>query len=279
VYDEKKDITTRRRFLSDQLIDIGSNLTHSSFVPDLDRVMERAMAAGVLRQVVTGADLAGSRAAASLAAVHPALWSTAGVHPHHASEFDPSRHEELREILLLPRVVAVGECGLDYFRDFSPRTAQRAAFIAQLEIAAAGGKPVFLHQRDAHEDFTAILAEHRSALAGGVAHCFTGGLRELEAYLALDLSIGVTGWVCDERRGASLRESVPRIPRERLMIETDAPYLLPRDLEPRPKSRRNEPAFLAHIARTVAALRGESLEDLAAATTQNAVRFFGLGGA
>ncbi|MGA2343164.1 MAG: TatD family hydrolase [Steroidobacteraceae bacterium] len=258
------------------MIDIGSNLTHSSFVPDLDQVIERAMAAGVLRQVVTGADLAGSRAAARLAAGHPALWSTAGVHPHHASEFDPSRHEELREILRLPRVVAVGECGLDYFRDFSPRPAQRAAFIAQLGIAAACGKPVFLHQRDAHEDFTAILAEHRSALAGGVAHCFTGGPRELEAYLALGLSIGVTGWVCDERRGASLRESVPRIPGERLMIETDAPYLLPRDLEPRPKSRRNEPAFLPHIARTVAALRGESPQDLAAATTQNALRFFGL---
>ena len=262
--------------MSDELIDIGSNLTHSSFAPDLDRVIERAMAAGVLRQVVTGADLAGSREAARLAAGHPALWSTAGVHPHHASEFDPSRHEALREILSLPRVVAVGECGLDYFRDFSPRPAQRAAFIAQLEIAAAGGKPVFLHQRDAHEDFTAILAEHRSALTGGVAHCFTGGPRELEAYLALGLSIGVTGWVCDERRGASLRESVPRIPRESLMIETDAPYLLPRDLEPRPKSRRNEPAFLPHIARTVAALRGESPQDLAAATTRNAVRFFGL---
>lgn len=264
--------------MSDELIDIGSNLTHSSFLPDLDRVIERAMAAGVLRQVVTGADLAGSRAAAQLATGHPALWSTAGVHPHHASEFDPSQHEALREILRLPRVVAVGECGLDYFRDFSPRPAQRAAFIAQLEIAAAGGKPVFLHQRDAHEDFTAILAEHRAALAGGVAHCFTGGPRELEAYLALGLSIGVTGWVCDERRGASLRESVPRIPRERLMIETDAPYLLPRDLVPRPKSRRNEPAFLPHIARTVAALRGESPQDLAAATTQNAVRFFGLPG-
>lgn len=179
-------------------------------------------------------------------------------------------------MLSLPGVVAVGECGLDYFRDFSPRAAQRQAFVAQLEIAAASGKPVFLHQRDAHEDFTAILAEFRSALAGGVAHCFTGGPRELEAYLALGLSIGVTGWVCDERRGADLREAVPRIPAERLMIETDAPYLLPRDIEPRPKSRRNEPAFLPHIARAVAALRGESPDALAGTTVRNAVRFFGL---
>jgi TatD DNase family protein len=182
----------------------------------------------------------------------------------------------LEELLALPAVVAVGECGLDYFRDFSPRPAQRAAFVAQLEIAARTGKPVFLHQRDAHEDFTAILTEHRAALSGGVAHCFTGGPEELEAYLGLDLSIGITGWVCDERRGGALRTAVPRIPRERLVLETDAPYLLPRDLAPPPKSRRNEPAYLAHIAATVAALRGESLASVAAASTQNAVRLFGL---
>ncbi|MGD0492230.1 MAG: TatD family hydrolase [Steroidobacteraceae bacterium] len=263
--------------MSHEFTDIGSNLTHSSFADDLGSVMNRAANAGVTRQIVTGADLASSRAAAALAAAYPAaLWCTAGVHPHHATEFAPARHQELRELLSAPRVVAVGECGLDYFRDFSPRAAQREAFVAQLEIAAAVEKPVFLHQRDAHRDFTAILAEFRPALVGGVAHCFTGGPEELEAYLALDLSIGVTGWVCDERRGADLREAVPRIPAERLMIETDAPYLLPRDLEPRPKSRRNEPAFLPHIARAVAALRGESPEALAAATTRNAVRFFGL---
>lgn len=263
--------------MSIELIDIGANLTHSSFSADLREVLARAMNVGVTRQVVTGADFASSRAAATLAAAHPGiLWSTAGVHPHHAAEFEPSRADELRELLLLPRVAAAGECGLDYFRDFSPRAAQRAAFAAQLEIAAAAGKPVFLHQRDAHEDFLAILAEHRSKIVAGVAHCFTGGLRELEAYLALGLSIGVTGWVCDERRGASLREAVPRIPVDRLMIETDAPYLLPRDLAPRPKSRRNEPAFLPHIARTVADLRGESAETVAATTTQNAARFFRL---
>jgi TatD DNase family protein len=259
------------------LIDIGSNLTHSSFAADLEAVMDRAATAGVRRQVVTGADLASSRAAAALAAAHPGvLWSTAGVHPHHATELQPGTREELEEMLSLPRVVAVGECGLDYFRDFSPREAQRQAFVAQLEIAAAAAKPVFLHQRDAHQDFIAILAEFRPALAGGVAHCFTGGPRELEAYLALGLSIGVTGWVCDERRGADLREAVPRIPAECLMIETDAPYLLPRDIVPRPKSRRNEPAFLPHIARAVAVLRGESPDALAAATVRNAVRFFGL---
>ena len=240
-------------------------------------MIARARDAGVARQIVTGTDLDGSRAAAELAVRHPrVLWSTAGVHPHHAAAFEPAQRAELEALLKSPSVVAVGECGLDYFRDFSPRSAQRTAFLAQLEIAAMARKPVFLHQRDAHEDFTAILSEHRAALAGGVAHCFTGGPAELETYLELGLSIGITGWVCDERRGESLRTAVPRIPRDRLLIETDAPYLLPRDLQPPPKSRRNEPAYLPHIARTVAALRGESLDSVAQTTTENAVRLFGL---
>ncbi len=200
------------------------------------------------RQVVTGADAASSGAAAALAAAHPALLSsTAGVHPHHARSFDAAVRAQLGELLALPQVVAVGECGLDYCRNFSPPEAQRAAFAAQLEMAVAARKPVFLHQRDAHGDFVAILKDFRAGLSGGVAHCFTGGRSELEDYLALDLAIGVTGWVSDERRGQSLREAVPHIPAERLMVETDAPYLLPRDLKPPPKSRRNEPCYLPHI--------------------------------
>jgi TatD DNase family protein len=259
------------------LIDIGSNLTHQSFAADLDEVMARATAAGVTRQVVTGADLQSSRQAAALAAQHPeCLWSTAGVHPHHAASFDPARRDDWIELLAQTHVVAVGECGLDYFRDLSPRAAQRSAFAAQLEIAVSVQKPVFLHQRDAHQDFISILKEHRARLRGGVAHCFTGGRPELEDCLEMDLSIGVTGWICDERRGLALRDAVAHIPLDRLMLETDSPYLLPRDLQPRPASRRNEPGFLPHIARTVAALRGEAIETLAAATTRNAVRFFGL---
>jgi TatD DNase family protein len=259
------------------LIDIGSNLTHDSFSPDRDAVMARALDAGVRRQVVTGTDAASSNQAAALAAAHPVLLSsTAGIHPHHAQSFDASLREELSELLRRPEVVAVGECGLDYYRNFSQPDAQRAAFIAQLEIAAASGKPVFLHQREAHADFVAILKNFRGALSGGVAHCFTGGRSELEDYLALDLHIGVTGWVSDERRGQALREAVPHIPAGRLMLETDAPYLLPRDLLHRPKSRRNEPGFLPHIAGAVAHLRGETLEAVAASTTHNALRFFGL---
>jgi TatD DNase family protein len=263
--------------LNIELVDIGSNLTHESFADDRAAVIERATEAGVTRQIVTGADLASSRAAASMAAAEPSrLWSTAGVHPHHATTFDASSREGLLELLRQPQVVAVGECGLDYFRNFSPPAAQRAAFIAQLEIAVSTGKPVFLHQRDAHEDFRAILADFQGRLASGVAHCFTGNAAQLEDYLSLGLCIGITGWVCDERRGAHLRDVVPAIPANRLMLETDAPYLLPRDLQPRPKSRRNEPAYLAHVARAVASLRNETVETLAASTTRTAIEFFGL---
>ena len=183
---------------------------------------------------------------------------------------------ELRQLATLPEVVAVGECGLDYFRDLSPRAAQQKAFHRQLELAARVGKPVFLHQRDAHADFVAILREHRAALAGGVAHCFTGTREELTACLEMDLAIGITGWICDERRGAHLLPLMKEIGADRLLLETDGPYLLPRDLPVKPESRRNEPAYLPHIAATVARARGESLEQLAATSTAAAQRLFGL---
>jgi TatD DNase family protein len=259
------------------LIDIGANLTHDSFDADRDAVLERAGRAGVAQLIVTGTSVTSSAQAVELCAAHPGtLFATAGVHPHHASEFDRHTIGALRTLLANPAVVAVGECGLDFFRDFSPRADQRHAFAAQLDLAAETGKPVFLHQRDAHAEFLAILEPRRARLAGGVAHCFTGGVEELAAYVKLDLHIGVTGWVCDERRGARLRESLPQIPLERLLIETDAPYLVPRDLVPQPRGRRNEPMFLPHILQRVAAEMNRSAEEVAAASTANARRLFGL---
>jgi TatD DNase family protein len=259
------------------LIDIGANLTHDSFDPDRDAVLARAAAAGVGRIIVTGTSVSSSLQAAVLCEAHSKmLFATAGVHPHHAAGFDEHTSAALGALLPNPAFVAVGECGLDYFRDYSPRAAQRRAFEAQLALAATVGKPVFLHQRDAHDDFIAMLTPLRRRLVGGVAHCFTGGPRELAAYLDLDLHVGVTGWVCDERRGSALRAAVPRIPLARLLVETDAPYLLPRDLAPPPRHRRNEPRFLAHVLERVAALRNEPVEAVAAATTANAERLFGL---
>jgi len=260
-----------------QWIDIGANLTHDSFDADREAVIDRARSSGVMQMIVTGASLAGSGAAIDLARGHEGtLFATAGVHPHHAAQLSAAELPELRRLLAQRQVVAAGECGLDYYRDLSPRDAQLRAFEWQLQLAAETGKPVFLHQRDAHQDFVAVLREHRTRLVGAVAHCFTGAESELEDYLALELSIGITGWLCDERRGAHLPALVARIPAARLLLETDAPYLLPRDLKPRPKSRRNEPMFLPHVAAAVAAARGETLAQCAAYTSANARALFSL---
>ena len=265
-----------------QLIDTGLNLTHDSFDRDRDAVWRRAREAGVTRAILTGASREHSPRALELARTRPGEWfATAGVHPHHALEYTDECDAELRALHAHPDVVAVGECGLDYFRDFSPRPAQRKAFERQLQIAAdlavAGvAKPLFLHQRDAHADFMAIMKQLDGRLGPAVVHCFTGTREELFDYLDQDWYVGITGWLCDERRGRHLREIVGNIPANRLMVETDAPYLLPRTLKPMPKDRRNEPAFLPHIVEELARDRQESVADTARLTTATAAAFFHL---
>jgi TatD DNase family protein len=259
------------------LIDIGCNLTHDSFDGDRDSVIEMAREVGVSRLIITGASREGSRLALQLARQRPGvLYATAGVHPHRASAYDQQTDALLRELCHDDMVVAAGETGLDYFRDFSPRQAQRAAFEAQLQIGEDSGLPMFLHLRDAHDDFLAILKSHRDRLGDVVVHCFTGNRAELHAYLDLDCHIGITGWICDERRGTHMKAFMQDIPADRLMIETDAPYLKPRNLRPRVKSHRNEPRFLPWILGTLAACRDEHPETLARHTTRNAERFFRL---
>jgi len=259
------------------LIDIGANLTHDSFDEDREDVMQRAMAAGVTRIIITGASDTGNIAAAALAESNPGnLYATAGVHPHHASDYGASSDELIRSLVEKDAVVAVGECGLDYFRNFSPRDAQLKAFQSQLDIAADTGLPVFLHQRDAHDDFVELLEPMLPKISRAVAHCFTGEHESLREYLAMGLWIGITGWICDERRGAHLHDIVSAIPDDRLLIETDAPYLMPRTIQPKPKSRRNEPAYLTEVLRVVAEARNRSEEHVARITTENAINFFGL---
>lgn len=260
------------------LVDIGANLAHDSFDDDRDEVLDRARAAGIARIVVTGSSDDSNRQAAALAQTHPGfLYSTAGMHPHHASDYDESSATLIRELADAGQIVAVGECGLDYFRNFSPRDAQLEAFRSQLDIATDTGLPVFLHQRDAHDDFVEVLEPALPKLSRAVAHCFTGEHESLREYLAMGLYIGVTGWICDERRGTHLKEIVSIVPDDRLMIETDAPYLLPRTIAPKPRSRRNEPMHLVEVLRTVAEARGQSMAHVAAITTANAERFFDLG--
>ncbi len=261
-----------------ELIDIGCNLTHDSFDHDREEVIEAAHQAGVVQIIITGASAEGSLQAVKLARARPQqLFATAGVHPHRASDYDAETDTLLRQLAAQQEIVAVGEAGLDYFRDFSPRDTQRTCFEHQIQIAIDSGLPLFLHQRDAHDDFITLLSGYRDRLNEVVVHCFTGSRGELHEYLDLDCHIGITGWICDERRGTHMKEFMRDIPFDRLMIETDSPYLKPRNLRPKVKSHRNEPRWLPWILGTLAACRDEHPHALAEATTRNARTFFHLG--
>lgn len=263
-----------------ELIDIGANLADASFDQDRQAVKQRAIQAGVRHLIVTGTGLEESERALSLAEQDSgAIRCTAGIHPHQARQWteSPERaRQRLGRVLGNRLAVAAGECGLDYFRNLSPPEKQRAAFAGQLELAAEHCKPVFLHQRDAHDDFLAILKEHDLREAGGVAHCFTGGPEEAESYLELGLYIGITGWICDERRNRDLLKGIAVLPLDRVLLETDSPYLLPRHPHVKPvKRRRNEPEFLPYVALALARHLNVDAEALAAASRRNTHALFG----
>ena len=273
------------------MIEIGANLLNAAFDTDREEVLRRAGAAGVDVIVLTGTSVASSRAAADYAhrradntaesrnqaaSTMPRLLATAGVHPHDAAAVAHGWDEEIASLAERPEVVAIGETGLDYYRNYSPRDEQRAVFRRQIEIAVAERMPLFVHDRDSEGDTRRILAEYCPDLPPCVIHCFTGTAADLEGFLDDGYHIGITGWICDERRGRRLMDLVRRVPAERLMIETDAPYLLPRTMSPRPRSRRNEPAFLTWVARQVARCRDEDQAFVERQTHANAARFFGL---
>ena len=259
-------------------IDICVNLTHEAFAADRDAVLQRAQAAGVTWLLVTGSDAQESERCLALAETYPQqLRATLGVHPHHASQWSDRISPRFAEIASSPLVVAMGEMGLDYFRNHSTPAEQRYAFAAQLELATTLQLPVFLHEREAANDFAPILARYRDQLPAAVVHCFTSDINALACYLEMDCHIGVTGWVCDERRGQELQQLLPRIPEHRLLLETDSPYLLPRTLPKGTVSgRRNEPSLLPHVGAEVARRRGATVEEIAACTTANARGFYRL---
>ena len=260
-----------------ELVDIGVNLTNKSLLRDLEAVMRRASEAGVEQMVVTGTSIEESRKAIDLCQAYPAnLVSTCGIHPHHASEWDENSLEILGAMAQQDCVRAIGETGLDFNRNYSPPQAQEYAFEQQMKLAASLNMPLFCHQRDAHERFVEMLREYRDQISRLVVHCFTDSRDALMDYLDLDCYIGITGWICDQRRGLDLQQLVRLIPAERLLLETDAPYLLPRDLDPKPQSRVNEPAYLPHILTAVARHRGDSERKLATQVIENSRLFFDL---
>ena len=263
------------------MIDIGANLANAAFDEDRDAVIARAQAAGVDGIVVTGTSVSQSRAAAQLVHERDGLWHTAGVHPHDAKSVAPGWLDDVAAIARSPKAVAVGETGLDFYRNHSPAAQQETVFRAQAELAADLDLPLFVHDRDSNGATARVLAASGVPPANVVIHCFTGARQDLDAWLDAGYYIGITGWICDERRGGALRKLAPRIPWDRLLIETDAPFLLPRNFKavqdaPTPKGRRNEPAFLPLVAAGVAAARGEAPERIAALSSSNARRFFRL---
>jgi TatD DNase family protein len=257
------------------LIDIGANLTHESFDKDCKQVIADAVNAGVDTMIVTGSTETCSKKAFALTQEYPKqLYSTVGIHPHHANEYTGDTEQLILDLIQQDKVVAIGETGLDYFRDISPRPAQLFSFEQHIKLAIETGAPLFLHQRDAHLDFCPMIKQYRDQISNLVVHCFTDSKQALFDYLDLDCHIGITGWICDERRGLHLRELVKNIPTNRLMIETDSPYLIPRDLNL--KTRRNEPRYLPHIAQVIAELKGFGTDDFIQSTIKTSQKFFNL---
>lgn len=259
------------------LIDIGLNLTEKSFEKDSKEVVDRAIQSGVGQMILTGSSVRGSEKSLAIAKQYPqVLFSTAGIHPHEASEFTQESILSLKQLAQHQEVVAIGECGLDFNRMYSSQQIQEECFEAQLELARELDMPLFLHVRDAHERFVEIMENHSDLINKAVVHCFTGNTTEVKKYVSMGFHIGVTGWICDERRGQDLQEAVKYIPLDRLMVETDAPYLTPRTLRPKPKHGRNEPAFLPYIVGEIAKYMGVSSEDIAQHSVENTKRFFQL---
>ena len=260
-----------------QLVDIGVNLSDKAFDKDRDEVVSRAVEHGVTTMILTGTSLPESQEVLGLARTHAGhCFCTAGIHPHGAKDANAKAFNELKTLFNEPEVVAVGEAGLDFNRDFSPRPVQEKVFERQLELAIESGLPLFCHERDASERFAEIIRSYRDQVSKLVVHCFTADKKALYRYLDLDCHIGITGWICDERRGTHLHPLMKDIPANRLMVETDSPWLLPRSLVKKPKNRRNEPAFLHEVVQMIATHTGQSPKQVVRQTRETSLEFFNL---
>lgn len=263
--------------LQTPLIDIGLNLASHRFTRDWQQVAARAHAAGVEKFILTGTSLKLSKEVAALSDKLPpgTAYFTAGVHPHYASELDAAGLVLLRKLLSHPNAVAVGETGLDYNRDLSPRSVQRAAFEAQVDLACAAHKPLFLHEREAADDLLTILDNFKDRLPRCVVHCFTGSEAVATKYVERGFYIGITGWVGQKNRNQDLLRALQAIPPERTMLETDAPYLTPPGYVPS-VAGRNEPAAMSRVAELLAVARGVPVEQVRADAYAASMLFFGL---
>jgi TatD DNase family protein len=255
------------------LFDSHAHVDGPEFDADRDEVLGRARAAGVQRIVVIGAvgDTASAERSVALAERDPDVWATVATHPHDVAQMTDAWWDVHARLATHPRVVAIGETGLDYYYNHSPKEMQRAAFTRFIELAHRVNKPVVCHIRDAHEEAREILVAGRAMDLGCVIHCFTGTPDDARAYAALGCYVSFSG-IVTYKTAQALRDAVPLVPRDRLLIETDCPYLAP---IPK-RGKRNEPAFITHTAEVVAAAAGLSFEELARQTYENACRVFRL---
>lgn len=253
------------------LFDTHAHLHIPEYGEDLDAVLDRARAAGLLGMVTIGTDGESNRAAVALAERHGDIWASVGVHPHDAAAATEADFEEMERLARGPRVVGLGEMGLDFFRNLSPHDVQDRVFRRQIEVARRVGKPVILHCRDAHREALALLAEERVGEVGGVMHCFSGDVEVAKRCLDLGLMISIAGPVT-YKNARALPDVARYVPMDRLVVETDCPYLTPTPH----RGKRNEPAYVALTAAHVAGLRGVDPAALGAALTRNAARLYNL---
>ena len=258
-----------------EIADIACNFTSNRFDNDLDEVINQAIVNNITKFGLICSRLSDIEKLLEIYNRYSKdMFFTIGVHPHHANEINEEYLKKLKEVINNNNPHAIGETGLDFFRNLSTYEEQIFAFEEQIKIAIDTNKPLFLHQRDSHDDFIKILRKYSSDINKSVVHCFTGTKEQLDDYLELDCYIGVTGWICDAKRNVELRKTIKNIPLERLMIETDCPYLIPKNLEEKPKNNRNEPTYLNHIANEVATLMKKDINDIREKTYKTSLSFF-----
>ena len=258
------------------LADSCFNLTHDSFDHDLYGVIKEAQEQGIEYFFAPTASKLDVQKAITIAEEISTLYVGVGIHPHHASEINLQTAEEFKNYAQHKKVVAIGEIGLDYYRNFQSPSIQKKCFDLFLEVAADINKPVFLHHRDAFKDFYPMIKNALSNLPKSLVHCFTGTKEQLKAFLDLGLYIGITGWICDSKRGMDVRGLLKYIPLDRLIVETDAPYLMPKNLAVKPKNRRNEPKYLVNVVEEISSAINIETNTIAETTTKNFKDLFGI---
>ena len=258
------------------LIDIGANLTHPELYNQLDKIVENLQSANIKKVIITSSNLEDTKTALNIINLYPDLfYTTIGFHPHNAKDFSLEDIDKIHEYGKDKKIVAIGECGLDYYREYSTKEQQIYCFEEQLSIAESLKLPLFLHERHAHKDFTKILKSHINKIKNCVVHCFTGTENELKVYLDMGCYIGITGWISDTNRGKHLHNLLEYIPEDRLMIETDAPYLIPHNL-PFKHNGINEPSFLNFVAQTIAECLNKDINVIKEVTYNNTKKFFSI---